>query len=213
MCYAKEPRLDLKLKRQPAGILKYDKSNTALFKIHCNKKHSKEYINFSSYFSEKTESEKEDKDKVVILKSKKTNEVMNRFLFQGKLYGRDSKKQISYERHICQLTAESLTRLSLCEMPAFRELIHILDPRILPVSRTRLTRKLLPALYDERKNDVSKELQNATCVALQFDLWMTKKTEEIFSLNANVGHKNIHLGMPYSSGCTDGGALSLAVKS
>jgi len=86
------------------------------------------------------------------------------------------------------------------------------DPRILPVSRTWLTRKLRPALYDERKNDVSKELQNATCVTLQFDLWMTMKTEEIFSLNANVGHKNIHLGMPYSSGCTAGGALSLAVK-
>ena len=98
-------------------------------------------------------------------------------------------------------------------MPAFPELVHFLDPRNLPASRTRLTRKLLPALYDGRKNDVSKELQNATCVALQFDLWMTKKTEEIFSLNANVGHKNIHLGMPYSSGCTDGGALSLAVKS
>jgi len=94
VCYAKEPRLDLKLKRQPAGILQYDKSNTALFKNHCNKKHSKEYINFSSYFSEKTESEKEDKDKdkAVILKSKKTNEEMNRFLFQGKPYGRGSKK-------------------------------------------------------------------------------------------------------------------------
>jgi len=65
----------------------------------------------------------------------------------------------------------------------------------------------------KEKNDVSKELQNATCVALQFDLWMTKKTEEIFSLNANVGHKNIHLGMPYSNGCADGEALSLAVKS
>jgi len=86
---------------------------------------------------------------VVILKSKKTNEVLNRFLFQGKPYGKDSKKQISYERHICQLTAESLT--TLCEMPAFREFIHFLDLRILPVSRTRLTRKLLPALYDERK--------------------------------------------------------------
>jgi len=45
------------------------------------------------------ESEKEDKDKdkEVVLKSKKAYEVINRFLFQGKPYGRDSKKQISYE--------------------------------------------------------------------------------------------------------------------
>jgi len=86
VCYAKEPRLDLMLKRQPAGILKYDKSNTALFKNHCKKKNSNEYINFSSYFSEKMESEMDkDKDKEeLVLKSKKTNEVMNRFLFQGK---------------------------------------------------------------------------------------------------------------------------------
>ena len=61
-CYAKEPRLDHKLKRQPAGILKYDKSNTALFKNHCKKKHPIEHINFSKYFSEKMESEKEKKD-------------------------------------------------------------------------------------------------------------------------------------------------------
>ena len=39
VCYAKEPRLDLKLKRQPRGILKYDKSNTAVFKNHCKTKH------------------------------------------------------------------------------------------------------------------------------------------------------------------------------
>jgi len=64
------------------------------------------------------ESEKDkDKDKEeLVLKSKKTNEVMDRFLFQGKPYGRDSNKRISFERHLCHLTAESLT---LCEMPAF----------------------------------------------------------------------------------------------
>jgi len=44
VCYAKEPRLDLKWKRQPAGILKYDKSNTSLFKNHCNKKYLNEYF-------------------------------------------------------------------------------------------------------------------------------------------------------------------------
>ena len=49
-CYAKEPRLDLKLKKQPAGILKYDKSNTALFKNHCKKKHPSEQINFSKNY-------------------------------------------------------------------------------------------------------------------------------------------------------------------
>jgi len=99
------------------------------------------------------ESEKEDKDKdkEVVLKSKKAYEVINRFLFQGKPYGRDSKKQISYERNLCKLIAELLSTLSLCKMPAFRELVHFLDPRMLPVSRTRLTRKLLPDMYKERK--------------------------------------------------------------
>ena len=196
--------------------MKYDKSNTALFKNHCKKKHPSEHIKFSKYFSEKMESENEKKDEekeeLVLKKPKKSNEVMNRFLLQGKPYGRGSKKQISFEQHLCHLTAQSLTTLSLCELSAFRELVHFLDPRISPVSRTRLTRKLNSEMYKERKEEVINELQKSKCVALQFDLWMTKKSEEFFSLNANCGHRNIHLGMPYSSGCTDGSALSVAVK-
>ena len=45
VCYAKEPRLDLKLKRQPAGILKYDKSKSLL------KLHKLEKVNSHEYFS------------------------------------------------------------------------------------------------------------------------------------------------------------------
>ena len=49
VCYAKEPNLNLKLKKQAAGILKYDKANTSLIKNHCEAKHLIALSKFSTY--------------------------------------------------------------------------------------------------------------------------------------------------------------------
>ena len=101
-------------------------------------------------------------------------------MFQEKPYGRESMKQIAYERCLCKLKAEALTPLSLCEIPAYQKHVRFLDSRILPVSRTQLTRKVIPEIFAEQKQNLIDELQKITCAALQFDLWMTKKTKETF---------------------------------
>ena len=60
--------------------------------------------------------------------------------------------------------------LLLCETPAYRRHVQLLDSRIFPVSRTRLTRKLIPDYYAEQKENVIDELKKVIAVALQFDL-------------------------------------------
>jgi len=217
VCFAKEPEFNSDLKRRTAGVLNYDKSNTTVFKNHCKSKHSLALFNFSSYLKKKRETEHTD-EQAFPKKSKKSlsevtsSEITKLFTSQGKPYRKKSIKQISYERSLCVLTAEPLIPLSLCEMPAYRKHVRLLDPRILPVSLKRLTQQLLPDFFAEQKQNMIDELQQVTCVALNFDIWTTKKTEEIFLLNANCCKKNIHLGMPFSSGGKDGKRFSSAVK-
>ena len=65
-------------------------------------------------------------------------------------------------------------------------------------------------------NKVKENLQDAVSVSIQYDLWMTRKTEEIFSLNGTVmkdwNLKVIHLGMPWCVEGTDGQQLSSSVR-
>ena len=217
VCFAKEPEFNSDLKRQQAGILNYDKSNTAVFKNHCKSKHSLAFSNFSSYLKTKRETEFRDEQpfpkKIKKSLSEVTSsEITKLFTSPDKPYRKKSIKQISYERGLCVLTAQPLTPLSLCEMPAYREHVRLLDPRIIPVSLKRLTQQLLPDLFAEQKHNVIEELQQVTSVALNFDIWTIKKTEEIFLLSANCCKKNVHLGMPFSNGGKDGKSFSTAVK-
>lgn len=124
----------------------------------------------------------------------------------------DVQQQKYFERNLCNLTAEALTPLSLCESPSFRKLVGDLDSRINHVSWGRLTRNPLPTYHSECKEGVVWELSTHISASIQFDLWMTRKTEEIFCINSNYKLSNVHIGMPYSSAGTDGQSLSLAVK-
>ena len=79
------------------------------------------------------------------------------------------------------LMEKAYTPLSLVYCREFRKVISSLDPRIVPVSRSRLSIKLIPLKYEAVKSDVMKVLNNCTYVVLIFDLWMYVKNEEIFN--------------------------------
>ena len=61
---------------------------------------------------------------------------------------------------------------------------------------------------------VIERLSEVKAVVISYELWMSRKTEEIFSLTAHycIGQerKNNHIGMP-STTATDGVSLSLSV--
>jgi len=226
-CYVKEPKpnvIDGKLaKKQKEGVIKYNKSNTASIKNHCKQKHPIKYPKFCKFINDKTDkangedssagSKRINKRKAESLMSSEASSViMKRFLLTNKPYGKDSEKQKDYEQSLVEMTAEALTPLNLCELPSYRRHVALLDSRINPVSRTRLTRTLIPDCYNTMKQKLIDELKEVVAVSLSYDLWMTRKTEEVFSLNAQYQLYNVHLGMPYSRGGTDGQNLAIAVK-
>jgi hypothetical protein len=67
---------------------------------------------------------------------------------------------------------------------------------------------LIPKTATEFVKNVQHMLTHVPAVSLSFDLWMTLRDEEMFSLDGQyitgVGKVHTHLGMPWSKGGTDG---------
>ena len=103
VCYAREPKLISQKNKQLPGILKYDKSNTTLFKNHCSTKHMMSLSRFTTYIDERKRAHenKHEKEQPLVKKSKKSIsdaisiEVMNRFIINNKRCGKDSKRSKS----------------------------------------------------------------------------------------------------------------------
>jgi hypothetical protein len=148
---------------------------------------------------------------------------MNKWMKSATPYEKDSKIQRQFEDDLVLLCVNDYVPLSLCDSSTFRKLIHGLDGRIRHVSRTCLTRVLIPNKAAKITESVGKRIDMYSGVCLAFDLWMTRHTEEFFSLH---GHSMVsstvnalqtfapdcvHLGMPCSKTGTDGKSLSEAV--
>ena len=71
--------------------------------------------------------------------------------------------------------AKAYTPLSLLDCLEFRKLISSLDPRIVPISQSLLSRKLIPIKYETLYSDVMKDLNNCMYVVLSFNLLMSVK--------------------------------------
>ncbi len=141
---------------------------------------------------------------------------MDAYFKNCKPFPPNSWEQKQFEANIVRLTASAYTPLSLVENPSFRRLITSIEPRLNHISRTKLTRKIIPNTISKIKNNIRDRLSNVKSLSLSYDLWMTRKTEEIFSLNAHFIHEGkkhqLHLGMPWSRGGTDGQKLAYAVE-
>ena len=97
-----------------------------------------------------------------------------------KKYNKGHTQQTSFEENIVALMVNEYKPLSLVDCCEFRKLISSLGPRIVPILRSRLSRKLIPLKYEAVKYDVMKVLNNCLYVVLRFDLRMSVKNEDIF---------------------------------
>ena len=96
-------------------------------------------------------------------------------MIANKKYNKVHKQQASFEETIVALMAKAYTPLSLLDFREFRKLISSLDPGIVPVLRSRLSRKFIPLKYEDVEYDMMKELNNGPYVILSFDLWISVK--------------------------------------
>ena len=155
----------------------------------------------------------------VIRKRRKANEVsvgvrLSDYLVPCHPYGDKHPKQKDFEVNIVALMAHAFMLLSLVEHDCFRKLTQDLDPRLFPVGRSKLLRSLISTKKKLVKKSVIERLAEVKVVVISCNLWMSCKTEEIFSLKAHycIGQerKNTHIGVP-STTDTDGVSLSLSM--
>lgn len=103
-------------------------------------------------------------------KLKKLYRCYVKILRSTKPYDAESPEQIAFEQSICALVSKSNKPYSLVEHLHFRSLNHHLDPKIQDISRTRLTRTLLPKMEREIRGIVQNEVNTVLAVCLVYDL-------------------------------------------
>ena len=77
------------------------------------------------------------------------------------------------------------TPLSLLQGDAFRIIVYELEPSIKQVSWSLLQRKLIPDKAESLELQVKDRIDKFEEIVLTYDLWMSQKNEEIFSMTAH----------------------------
>ena len=110
--------------------------------------------------------------------------------------------------------AHAFTLLSLVDHDCFRKLTQDLDPCLRPVGRSKLLWSLIPTDNQLVEKYVIKILAEVKAVVINYNLWRSRKTEEILSLTAHYctdrERKKTHIWM-LSIIVTDGVSMSLYV--
>ena len=139
---------------------------------------------------------------------------MSDYLVPCHPYGDKHPKQMGFEVNIVALIAHVFTLLTLVDHDCFRKLTQDIDPHICPVERSKLSRSLIPTKKQLVEKSVIERLAEVKAVVISYDLWISCKTEEIFSLMVHYctgwERKNTHIGMT-STTANGGVSLSLSV--
>ena len=76
--------------------------------------------------------------------------------------------------------AHAYTTILLVEGEAFCRMATHIDLSIRPITRSKLTRDLIPQKLKKIETYVSSLLGGVRCVVISYDLWMSEMTQEIF---------------------------------
>ena len=139
---------------------------------------------------------------------------MSDYLLPCHPYGYNHPKERSFEGNVVALMAHSFTSLSLVDHECFRKMTQDLDPRLLPVVSSKLSWSIIPSENQSMERYVIGRLTQTQAILIIYDLCMSRKTEENFSLTAYyctvIDRNNTHIGMP-STTATYGVSLSKSV--
>eukprot|EP00873_Tetraselmis_striata_P029194 jgi/Tetstr1/449458/TSEL_036553.t1 len=125
----------------------------------------------------------------------------------------DDKRVIFFWRLLCLLIVFCMLPFSIVANPIFKAFIWFLDSSLPLPSRAKLTSQLLPELKEEANNRLKGLLKGVRGVALTFDLWMSRKTEDNLSVDVHfissdwVWHHN-HIGILSCADSTSGEAIA-----
>ncbi|XP_036320336.1 zinc finger BED domain-containing protein 1-like [Rhagoletis pomonella] len=97
-----------------------------------------------------------------------------------------SKEMVTaLNKKLLQMIVKDFQPFSIVEDVGFKNFISELNPSYHIPSRTFLTKKLLPQVYEERVNEVKQILSEANFVCLTTDAWTSLTSESFVSLTAH----------------------------
>ena len=82
--------------------------------------------------------------------------------------------------------ASDLRPYSIVESTAFRTFVKELDPRYHVPSRSHISQRVIPSLYEETRDAVMKQLDAAAMIALTTDGWTSRATQSYVTVTAHL---------------------------
>ncbi|XP_034023290.1 zinc finger BED domain-containing protein 1-like [Thalassophryne amazonica] len=92
--------------------------------------------------------------------------------------------------------AAGLQPYSVVENAGFKHLISVLEPRYSIPSRSHLTTRLLPSMYEDAKEKVLRGLSTAELVAITTDGWTSRATESYITVTAHYVNNDWEIESP-----------------
>ena len=130
---------------------------------------------------------------------------------------RESEKAQTFFKLVTLLIVYARLPFSLLTQPVFKALVWFLDPTLPIPTRGELTNKLMPEMVKECRDSLRRSLDKVQGAAVTFDLWMSKKTDDILSVDLHFvcnrwtwQHK--HLGLVALNGQTKGIVVGRKLK-
>jgi hypothetical protein len=130
---------------------------------------------------------------------------------------RESEKAKTFFQLVTLLIVYARLPFSIVAQPVFKALVWFLDPTLPIPTRGELTNKLMPKMVQECKDSLCRSLDKVQGAAVTFDLWMSKKTDDILSVDLHYicnrwtwQHK--HLGLVAMNGQTKGIVVGRKLK-
>ena len=100
-------------------------------------------------------------------------------------YKNNSPRYQMCQNALVSFMCNDLQPISVVDSPTFRQLLHTLDPRFHPYSRTQFSRVVIPMKYDEVKQQVKEKLEKAKFISLTTDTWTGCHNRGYISLSAH----------------------------
>ena len=100
-------------------------------------------------------------------------------------YKEGGAKKTILDDHLVDLITIDMQPLSIVDDMGFRKFVHALDPRYILPSRRDLTRRLLPAKYEDAVNNLKKDLEDTPWVSLTTDIWTSRGTKGYITVTAH----------------------------
>ena len=100
-------------------------------------------------------------------------------------YGDESDRAKCITKGVAYFIAKDMQPYSVVEGAGFRHMIKALEPRYKIPSRKHFSNKVIPALYEETRQEIVKELSDTASVALTSDGWTSRATESFLTVTVH----------------------------